>query len=61
MSKFISIVVLLFLLGCGGCQREFTNFTGNLTEKCHKGIVYVQSDSGIALLVTHEGKPVVCD
>lgn len=54
---FLSIV---FLSGCGGCQRDWTHYTGGLTEKCHKGITYVQSDSGLALLVDVEGLPVTC-
>lgn len=59
--KFIFIGFLFMSLqGCGGCQRAITNWTGNLTEKCHKGVIYVQSDSGLALLVNTEGKPVEC-
>jgi coenzyme F420-reducing hydrogenase gamma subunit len=60
--KSIVIAVLAFgMSGCGGCQRSFTNWTGALTEKCAStGVLYVQSDSGIALLVDKDGKPVAC-
>jgi len=58
--RYVLLISFFLLQGCGGCQRKWTNFTGDLTEKCHKGITYVQSDSGIALLVDADGLPVTC-
>lgn len=51
----------LLLVGCGGMQRGCTYFTGDFTYKCAKsGVEYVQSDSGIALLVERDGRPMAC-
>lgn len=60
--KSIVLVVLAFSTsGCGSWQRGITGVTGTLTEKCARtGVIYVQSDSGIALLVDQFGKPVSC-
>lgn len=47
--------------GCGKFEREITNWTGTLTYKCAKsGVEYVQSDSGLAVHVDKDGKPVSC-
>jgi len=60
MIKYILVVAFL-LSGCGRCQRTYTHFTGDFTYKCSRsGVEYVQSDSGIALHVDREGKPIVC-
>lgn len=60
MARFILITTLL--TGCGSMQRSCTGFTGNLTYKCSKvNTEYVQSDSGIALLVDKHGNPVECE
>jgi len=58
--KLALLFMVTFLSGCGGCQRDWTHFTGDLTEKCHKGVIYVQSDSGLALLVDADGLPITC-
>ena len=59
--KFILIFALL-LTGCGAMARECTSFTGELTYKCSKaGTEYVQSDSGIAILLDKNGNVVSCD
>jgi hypothetical protein len=57
------LILATFLLsGCGRCQRAYTHYTGDFTYKCARsGVEYVQSDSGIALHVNREGKPVVCN
>lgn len=58
---FISIVLMAFLTGCGGCERAVTHWTGSLTYKCSEsGVQYVQSDSGIAVHVGQDGKPIAC-
>ena len=36
-------------------------WTGDLTYKCsHQGVEYVQSDSGLAVSLDRDGKPVQC-
>lgn len=59
--RYILILLCLLLSGCGGLQRMYTHWTGDLTYKCARGgVEYVQSDSGLALLVDQAGKPVMC-
>lgn len=61
--KVITIIIpiILALSGCGSIKRMYTSWTGSLTYKCAKtGVEYVQSDSGLTLLVTDEGRPVKC-
>lgn len=60
--KLILLAMSLSLLsGCGKFQRVWTSFTGDLQYKCSKtGVTYVQSDSGIALLVDKDMKPILC-
>ena len=48
--KLLAFLFLVFLSGCGAIDRTFTSWTGGLTEKCHRGIIFVQSDSGLAWL-----------
>lgn len=56
------ILVTFLLTGCGKCQRVYTHYTGDFTYRCAKsGVEYVQSDSGVALLVDKDGKPIVCN
>lgn len=59
--KLFAFVFLVFLSGCGAIDRTFTSWTGGLTEKCHRGIIFVQSDSGLAWLPDKDGKPVPCE
>lgn len=59
--KKLLILSFLSLSGCGGVSRYWTHLTGDLTYKCSKsGVEYVQADSGLALHVNRDGKPVSC-
>lgn len=56
------IAISLLLTSCGTIERSITGLTGGLTYKCSmSGVEYVQSDSGIAVHVNLDGKPVGCD
>jgi hypothetical protein len=56
-----AILDLFLLTGCGQCRRTFTNITGELTYRCSEsGVEYIQSDSGLALHVHQDGRPVPC-
>ena len=59
MTKFIFLLPLL--TSCGAWQRTITHYTGDLTTKCFRGVTYIQSDSGLALGVDKEGRPVTCE
>lgn len=59
--KIVLLLAMSFLSGCGSCQRQFTAWTGEFTYKCSEsGVQYIQSDSGIALHVDKDGKPIKC-
>lgn len=59
--KSILIFVAVAFCGCGAMERGYTSMTGGFTYKCSKsGVEYVQSDSGIAVHVDRDGKPVRC-
>lgn len=61
MRILLLAVVGLSLTGCGLIQRTWTHYTGELTTKCFRGVTYVQSDSGLALLVDRDNEPVPCE
>jgi hypothetical protein len=60
MKVFILCMGLL-VSGCGKFSRLYTAYTGNVTFKCIEGVRYIQSDSGLTLLVDIEGKPKSCE
>ncbi len=54
--KSLLTIGALFLTSCGAMERFSTNMTGNLSYKCSRwGVIYVQSDSGLALGVDKDG------
>lgn len=60
MNKYL-ILVCLLLTGCGAVSRITTQLTGSLTYKCSRqGVEYVQSDSGLAISVDLDNKPIRC-
>lgn len=60
IKVLISLSSFLVLTGCGACERKFTNITGGLTSKCHEGVKYLQSDSGLTVALDLNGKPLPC-
>lgn len=62
MVKVLLVFFCFGLVGCGRCQRAYTNFTGSLSYKCSRnGVEYVQSDSGLAISVNRSGTPITCE
>jgi len=62
MKLLITLFLAMALFAsCGKLQRSLTSWTGDFTYKCSKArTTYVQSDSGIAVLLDRDGKPVPC-
>ncbi len=58
--KTILLVATIVLSGCGSCQRTYTGITGGLTEKCFRGVLYLQSDSGLTAALDIDGNPLAC-
>lgn len=42
----IAILATLSLTGCGFANRAISGYTGNATESCHDGIMYLQWTTG---------------
>lgn len=62
MRLLFLVAAALVVIGCGKISREITSWTGDLTYKCAKtNILYVQSDSGLSVLLDSTGKTVGCD
>lgn len=62
MRVILIVGVLSLATGCGYVQRLWTHYTGDMMTKCtDNGVTYVQSDSGLALLVDRQGNPVPCE
>ena len=60
MKLIIAGFLFLTITNCGRLQRTYTAYTGEMTEKCHRGVTVIQSDSGIAILLGIDGKTVAC-
>lgn len=58
--RFLLLLSSVMLAGCGSCQRIYTSLSGEVTFKCVEGVKYIQSDSGLTLLVNKQGLPVEC-
>ena len=61
MKKIILISVLISLTGCGKIDRMVAGFTGNASEVCQGGVVYLQFTSGVSVKYNRDGKIVTCD
>lgn len=58
-------LALLFLVGfamagCGVTDRACSGVTGDPSEACWDGVVYLQFTSGATVKVDASGKPVAC-
>lgn len=61
MHSVLLAMSIVLLSGCGKWERVITGWTGDLTTKCSpQGVEYLQSDSGLALSVDRDGKPIRC-
>lgn len=58
--KLLVLLTFLSTASCGAWNRTYTSITNEATTKCYNGVTYLQSDSGMALLVDVNGKPVPC-
>ena len=58
--KILIITGLLALSSCGRMNRIFQGWTGNAVEMCHKGVSYLQFESGVAVQYSQDGKITTC-
>ena len=54
MKFAILIALALTLSGCGGFDRFKARLTGNATETCIDGVVYLQFTSGATIKYTYD-------
>lgn len=57
--KMKSIILCMFLTGCGTCSRNVAFVTGH-DIVCIDGIRYIQFPSGVVTKLNPDGKPEVC-
>jgi hypothetical protein len=61
MKKLIILsIVALTLTGCGRIDRWFAGITGNATEECVDGVLYLQFTSGASVAYSKDGKIKTC-
>lgn len=60
MKRLTLIAFVLGLAGCGYVDRQCSGITGNASETCVDGVVYLQFTSGAAVKVGRDGLPVSC-
>ena len=55
-----SIVALIALSGCGKIDKTIAGFTGNASEVCQGGVIYLQFTSGTSVKYNPDGKIATC-
>lgn len=65
MKKFIIATVVTMstigLSGCGKVQQLSAHWTGDATETCHDGVVYLQFTSGASVKYDRTSHVVTCN
>lgn len=62
MMKKLLVVALgvLLLSGCGKFDRQLASLTGDATETCHDGVIYLQFTSGATVKYNQDGTIATC-
>jgi hypothetical protein len=65
MKKIAMIVLLglgvtLTFNGCGAIQRETAKWTGDGSETCHDGVMYLQFTSGVSVKYNKDSSIATC-
>jgi hypothetical protein len=55
-----TIFALLFLTGCGALDRFSAHITGDASEVCHDGVLYLQFTSGASVKYNTDGTMATC-
>ena len=59
--KFLIVGLSVFALtGCGKIDRTIAGWSGNGSEVCQDGVVYLQFTSGVSVKYGRDGKVVSC-
>ena len=60
MKVLIGILLLLGLSGCGKVDRVMAAWTGDATETCQSGVIYLQFTSGVSVKYNKDGSIATC-
>lgn len=60
-AAFIAFAFSVFFVGCGAVDRSLAKFTGDATETCHDGVMYLQFTSGASVAYNKDGTVKTCD
>jgi hypothetical protein len=60
MKKITILMAVLLLAGCGRFDRWLSGLTGDATETCHKGVLYLQFTSGASVAYNQDGSVKTC-
>lgn len=60
MKTTILILCALALTACGQVDRLAAKITGDASETCHAGVMYLQFTSGATVKYTPDGKIATC-
>lgn len=57
---FLGALVAILFNGCGFIDRKVSSITGNGSETCQDGVVYLQFTSGVTVKYNQDGTIVKC-
>lgn len=60
MKYLMSLLVVVALSGCGAIDRGVSAFTGDGSETCHDGVLYLQFTSGSSVKFNQDGTIATC-
>lgn len=61
MKRILMVIALTFALtGCGAFDRFAAKVTGDGSETCHAGVIYLQFTSGVSVKYLPDGKIATC-
>lgn len=56
----LAVGVVLSMSGCGAIDRGMANLTGDGSETCHDGVLYLQFTSGVSVKYNQDGSLATC-
>lgn len=60
MKTMLAVCCVLMLSGCGYFDKVAAHYTGNGSEVCQGGVIYLQFTSGVSVKYTPDGKIATC-
>ncbi len=59
--KYLYLVLPLLLIGCGSIDKSLAHITGDGSETCHEGVMYLQFTSGTSVMYNTDGSVHTCE